>query len=202
MNQITTAQIQAAIHHLEDHGGRKTEEYPPGRPLAPKTVRHIGTLLYTCLAEADRLGTLNLPHPKANKRVRLPKLTRRRPAVIDRDKLRDLFLRATKTRLYPLLVLAAATGCRRGELLALHWSDLNKTTAELNISKSLEQTKAGLWVKGTKSGRERRIALPDWALTVLQAHREQQDRDRGMFASDYEDYAITHRTALARAQLS
>jgi hypothetical protein len=47
LNVLTTAQIQEAIHHLQDHGGRRTESEPDGRPLAPKTVRHIGTLLYT-----------------------------------------------------------------------------------------------------------------------------------------------------------
>jgi len=30
-----------------------TEAHPYGRPLAPKTVRHVATLLYTSLAEAD-----------------------------------------------------------------------------------------------------------------------------------------------------
>src|ERR1039458_6405945 len=47
LNNLTTAQIQRAIHRLEDCGGRVTTDYPEGRPLAAKTVRHIGTLLYT-----------------------------------------------------------------------------------------------------------------------------------------------------------
>jgi hypothetical protein len=64
-------------------------------------VRHIGTLLYTCLADADRLGILTVRHPMENKRVALPKLTKRRPPVIDKEKLRMLFDAAHGTRIYP-----------------------------------------------------------------------------------------------------
>jgi hypothetical protein len=72
INELSTAQIQSVIHGLEDHGGAQTKEFPNGRPLAAKTVRHIGTLLYTALSEADRLGYLTVPHPMRNKRVKLP----------------------------------------------------------------------------------------------------------------------------------
>ncbi len=108
LNEMTTAEIQAAIHRLQDHGGRRTETEPRGRPLAPKTVRHMGTLLYTVLSDADRLGVLKIPNPMANRRVLLPKLTKRRPAVLDATKLQALFESAQNTRLYPLVVLAAA----------------------------------------------------------------------------------------------
>lgn len=185
LNDLTTTQIQTAIHHLQDHGGRRTESEPEGRPLAAKTVRHMGTLLYTVLSDADRLGVLKIPHPMANRRVLLPKLTKRRPPVLDEAKLRTLFDRARDTRLYPVVVLAAATGCRRGELLALQWSDLDLQTGSLDISKSLEQTKAGLRVKSTKSEEPRCVALPEWALKVLQEHRVEQENDRAMFGRDY-----------------
>ena len=80
-------------------------------------------MLYTSLAEADRLGILKIQHPMRNKRVKLPKLPKREPAVVDKGKLKLLFDRAQTTRLYPFIVLATATGCRRGELLALQWPD-------------------------------------------------------------------------------
>jgi hypothetical protein len=119
----------------------------------------MGTLLYTVLSDADRLGVLNIPHPMANRRVLLPKLAKRRPAVLDEAKLGTLFDRARNTRLYTFVILAAATGCRRGELLALQWSDLDFQTGLLDISKSLEQTRAGLRVKSTKSEEPRRVAV-------------------------------------------
>ena len=159
INELKTAAIQSAIYRLSDCGGKKTNLHPNGRPLAPKTVRHIGTLLYTCLSEADRLGIMTVPHPMANKRVKLPKLIKRKPCVIDSEKLTVLFERARSTRLFPFVVLGASTGCRRGELLALTWSDLNLDTGEVSVSKSLEQTKKGLRVKSTKSGEPREFVV-------------------------------------------
>jgi hypothetical protein len=52
INDLSTAQIQRVIHRLGDCGGMITKDHPNGRPLAAKTVRHIGTMLYTLLAEA------------------------------------------------------------------------------------------------------------------------------------------------------
>ena len=187
LNRLTTAQIQAAVHSLSDHGGRKTPDHSEGRPLAPKTVRHIGTLLYTALSEAERLGIMTISHPMANKRVKLPKLVKKTVAVVDESKLGLLFERAQTTRLYPFVVLAASTGCRRGELLALEWSDIDFETGDVRISKSLEQTKTGLRIKSTKSGEPRHFSVPDWALDVLREHREVQDSDRRMFGTDYRD---------------
>jgi len=190
LNEMTTAKIQETIHRLQDHGGRRTQAEPQGRPLAPKTVRHMGTLLFTVLSDAERLGVLRIPNPMANRRVRMPKLTKRRPAVLDASKLQTLFDGARNTRLYPLVVLAAATGCRRGELLALRWTDLNFETGLLTVSKSLEQTKAGLRLKNTKSEDSRQLGVPEWALEVLKEHRSEQRRDRAIFGADYVDHDL------------
>ena len=190
MNSLTTALIQRVIHRLSDSGGLVTKDHPNGRPLAPKTVRNIGAMLYTCLAEADRLGDLKIPHPMRDKRVKLPKLQKRDPAVVDKEKLRLLFDRARTTRLYPFVVLASAAGCRRGELLALQWPDLNMSTGELSVSKSLEQTKAGLRVKSTKSEKPRHFAVPESVLPVLADHRAEQDNDKRLYGPDYQDHDL------------
>jgi len=169
---------------------REEQAASSGAAAVAKTVRHVGTLLYTALAEADRLGFLKIPHPMAIKRVKLPKLQKRKPAVLDPEKLGSLFERARGTRLYPFLVMAADTGCPRGELLALTWPELETSTGELTVSKSVEQTKAGLRVKSTKSGEARTIGISDWALEVLAQHRVDQTRDRELFGPDYKPHDL------------
>jgi integrase len=63
---------------------------------------------------------------------------------------------AAGTRQLPLLVLAEATGLRRGELCALRWADIDMSTGWMLVDRSVEETKAGgLRIKGTKSGRPR-----------------------------------------------
>ena len=55
----------------------------------------------------------------------------------------------------------------------------------MTVSKSLEQTRAGLRVKCTKSGKPRIVGLDDFALEVLAAHREEQNQDKVTFGSAY-----------------
>ena len=57
----------------------------------------------------------------------------------------------------------------------------------MEISKALSQTKAGVTVKSTKSGKPRRFAVPPAALDALREHRAQQDHDRTLFGSDYRE---------------
>jgi integrase len=123
----------------------------------------------------------------AGKRVVLPKKRKRQAAVLDQAKLGLLLEQTRGTRLYPVIVLAAASGCRRGELLALTWADLDDATGMVTISKSLEQLKGRhLRVKSTKSEEPRKFVVPEWALEVLREHREEQLRDRELYGCDYQ----------------
>jgi integrase len=88
--------------------------------------------------------------------------------------------------LYLLLLLGAATGCRRGEMLALEWTDIDFERRRLTVSRSLAQTRAkGVFLKCTKGGERREFSLPLLALEALQAHRTQQAQNRTMFGADY-----------------
>ena len=83
----------------------------------------------------------------------------------------------------PFLELDAATGARRGEVLALRWSDYIE--GAVFITRSLSQTKKGLEFKSTKAEEPRRVTLPDSAIASLEAHRTQQQIFREQFGSDY-----------------
>jgi integrase len=73
--------------------------------------------------------------------------------------------------------LALATGMRRGELLALQWSDVDLDAAKpfLRVERSLEETKAGLRLKSPKTKRGRRsVTLPADAVAMLRSHKVEQ----------------------------
>ena len=182
---LKTAALQGCVNRLKVSGGAASKAYPDGKPLAARTVRHIASMLYSVLADAERLEHIPV-NPMAGKKIKLPKRIKAKPAVVDPEKLAELFRTAKGTRLYPFVVVAAASGCRRGELLALTWNNLDFTTGMVRVSKSLEQTKAGLRVKGTKSGEERSFEIDEFALGVLEEHRQQQSQDRELFGRDYQ----------------
>lgn len=183
LHKLTPLTIERALHELEDTGGRANTQHPDGSPLSARTVRHIAFVVHGALETAVRWGLLAV---NPMNRVELPKLVKREAIALDRDRVKQLLTAAAGTRRFPLLVLAAATGCRRGELLALTWDDIDFDAGAVHVSKSLEQTQAGLRVKCTKSGKPRRFGLPEEALAVLREHRAQQEQERELFGPDYE----------------
>jgi integrase len=176
--------IQEAVNWLQLRGGVPTDNHPQGRPLAPKTVHSTASLLFTCLSDAARLEHIPA-NPMADRKVKLPKRPKPSAAVMDVGAVAAIFHTAEGTRLYSFVVTAACSGCRRGELLALTWADLDFGKGMMTVSKSLEQTRAGLRVKPTKSGTSRSIGLDEFALDVLTTHREKQNQHKVAFGSDY-----------------
>ena len=184
LDKFGPMQMELMINALLDHGGQKTKDCPHGRPLAPKSVRHIACVVHGCFEKAVKWELISR-NPMDG--VELPKLKKSRPKVVEKGGVGKLLERARTTRLYPLILLGLATGARRGELLALQWPDVNFETGILDVTKSLEQTKAGLRVKCTKSDKPRRFMVPVAALEALVEHRTEQDRDKFLFGTDYED---------------
>lgn len=59
---------------------------------------------------------------------------------------------------YPAVAFAAYTGARRGEVLAVRWSDIVFDRQGVTIQKSLTETKNGLLFKSPKNGRSREVS--------------------------------------------
>jgi integrase len=79
-------------------------------------------------------------------------------------------------RHYPALHLAAMSGVRRGELLALRWSDLDMETCRLAIRRGVVRTRNQGLVIGdpkTEAGK-RTIVLDSQTVNVLRLHRQRQ----------------------------
>ncbi|MBI3910324.1 MAG: site-specific integrase [Armatimonadetes bacterium] len=100
----------------------------------------------------------------------------------------QLFLHARGSRMFAPIVLAVASGVRRGELLALRWSDVDLQAGRLTVCRSLEATKAGLAFKPPKTQKGRRLPpLPAFAVRALGEHRRTQSDERRLFGKDYCD---------------
>lgn len=68
-----------------------------------------------------------------------------------------------------LFALAAVTGARRGELLGLRRSDADLDARLLTMRRSITSTtEDGVIVKGTKTGKIRRVALDDLGVQVIE----------------------------------
>jgi len=63
---------------------------------------------------------------------------------------------------------------RRGEILALRWKNVDLEKGTVRVMGSLEQTRAGLRFKSTKTDNARAVPLPKFAINELRAWKRQQ----------------------------
>ncbi len=90
------------------------------------------------------------------------------------------FLETVKNdRLYPLWLTLAMTGLRRGEALALRWTDLDLERARLSVRRSLVPINGTVEVHEPKTSRGRRlVALDPFTVSVLRAWSRRQKEER------------------------
>ena len=98
--------------------------------------------------------------------------------ALDDEQLRRLLKGFKGSALFPIVSVAAFTGARRNEILALRWSDLDPQKKELRIERALEETKAhGIRIKGPKKEKHKRtITIDDDLLALLLSERDKHLR--------------------------
>jgi integrase len=143
-----------------------------GRPLSSRTTGHAHRILHKGLeiALSRELVARNVASVIAP-----PKVEEVEVEALKADEIAPVLEALKGHWLEPIAIVALATGQRRGELLALAWGSVDLERGSMTISRSLEQTQAGLAFKApkTKSGR-REIGLPPIAIEALKTHRLRQ----------------------------
>ncbi len=71
-----------------------------------------------------------------------------------------------------LLWVVMVTGCRRGELCALRWSDIDLERGKVAIDSALTRK---LREKATKSEQDRRLSIDPYTVDLLRAHKKAND---------------------------
>jgi len=141
-----------------------------GRPLSARTVRLCHTVVSQTLDQARRWG-LVARNVAADATVPRSRKTEIDPPSV--DTLRALLDAAVaydpEFALY--LRVLAATGCRRSEVLALRWTDVEFAGGELHVRRSVAIVDGAVVEKDTKSHQVRRIAIDPATLGALEIHR-------------------------------
>lgn len=81
------------------------------------------------------------------------------------------------TRWGLFLWLTVVSGCRRGEMCALRWTDLDLVRGVMTVERSYSETAQRRREKSTKSGQKRRIALDPYTVELFAAYRTQCEAD-------------------------
>jgi integrase len=178
--EITSLHLTREWNRLLKRGGHHRSTKQP-RPLSAKTVRNIAGVASSAFARAIRWGltstnpVTNSEPPRVKKHYGIALTAAQQAMVIEAA--------SGPWCMAAFLEVAAALGARRGEVLALRWSDIQDGRA--TIARSLTQTKQVLEFKGTKTERPRVVKIPESALVTLEAHRKRQDEFHHRFGPDY-----------------
>jgi integrase len=157
--------------------------------LSPQTVLHFDRVLNRAMKGARKLRLIPV-NPVED--VERPKVEEREMQTLTDEEATRLLAAASTTRIYVPIVLALAIGLRRGELLALHWQDIDLSTGIVEVVRSLEQTSAGLRFKTTKTKRGKRpVVLPASVLEVLRDHKAKQAEERLLLGLGKGDVVFT-----------
>jgi integrase len=187
LQSIQPATLTTLYRELAISGGRE------GRPLSPGTIRQVHRALRKALNDAvenDRL----IPNNPAL-RTKIPRLKPSTPGQVWTMAHLRIFLASIRThRLYAFFHLAAYTGARRGELLALRWSEVNLRKGTVTLKASTDVIDRERVTDTPKSGRSRTIAIDPQTVALLGEHRRQQDEERDRLGAAYmdaDDYVFT-----------
>jgi integrase len=164
--------------------------------LADSTVRQIYTVLRLGLDGAVRDGLL-ARNPAAS--VQRPGVAHKEAAHLDRQRVTELLTAAESSRYQLALVLIATTGLRRGEALALRWSDIDLDAGVARVRDTVQRIDGKLSTGPVKTERSRRaIPLSPAMVTMLRRHRVTQLEERMRAANQWADTDLVFTTELGR----
>ncbi|MBK6857828.1 MAG: site-specific integrase [Microthrixaceae bacterium] len=146
--------------------------------LSARTVRICHTVVHQALDQARRWGlvahnaAVEATPPRHVRREVIPPTLEQVLLLLDAAYDEDPDFGA-------YLWVKSATGCRRGEVCALRWSDVDLDRPELFVRRAITQVGRVLHEGDTKTHQSRRVALDEVTVSLLRQHRLHQ-RERAL----------------------
>lgn len=158
LRTVTVLDIQKIIAKMHERG------------LSASTMKQVRKVFNLSLARAkkDKYITINVAEE-----IEIPVVQQKARKVLKPDEIEKMFTFLETSRWYWPLRFMLVTGLRRGELLALKWSDIDEVNKVITISDNL--TEAGLGT--TKSNKVHYVPLSNTANMCLKEFRKQLEKE-------------------------
>ncbi len=147
--------------------------------LSRRTVQFIHSVLHKALSQALKWG---LVHRNIADLVEAPAVKRKAPTTLTSDQVKQYLTCIHDDRMYPILALAVSCGMREGELLGLHYEDVDWNNGVIHIRHAIQYLIGkGLVITEPKTDKARRaIPVPEFAMAALKDHRDSQNKNQGL----------------------
>ena len=163
LDRLTGAKIDAFYASLTARG------------LSPASVRRHHALLHVAFGRAVKWGVITTnPSDKATPPP-IKRTVAQAPSVATVQQLLEAAAQGGDPVLTTAVALGAVTGCRRGELCALRWSDVDWERGALRVARSLAVIKGVASEGPTKTHSHRYIAIDDKIRDLLARRRAEQE---------------------------
>jgi hypothetical protein len=174
VSPLTMERYGFALAHVRRHlGQRPLQKLQPADlatfyaalhrdGLAPRTIKLIHRITHKALGQAKLWA---LVRDNAAELAKPPRAQDQEVKMLQPAEAAALVERLRGGPLYMIALLALGTGCRRNELLALRWCDIDLGAGRITISQSLEQTTTAFEPRGRRpvaAGGIYRYQLPLW----------------------------------------
>lgn len=153
--------------------------------LSGRTVLHHHRMLRKALQDAVNWQVIK-DNPCDS--VESPKAKKYKAEVYDKEDIKKLISALSGHELEAHISLALFLGLRRGELLALKWSDINYEDSTITIQRNLVVASSKLVLKEPKTEDSMRtIVLTPEILEILRRHKISQKEQKLRFGKHYKD---------------
>jgi len=169
LQQLTPSALNVFYARLLSGSGAGSK-----RPLSPGTVRRIHATLHRALRDAVRWNKIARSPADGADPPRLGGTPEMK--VWKTAELKSFLGAERETSFYPLWLLFATTGMRRGEALGLTWEDTDLESGRVAIRRTRVMLGYETEVSEPKTKKGRRLLMLDPATqAALQQHRERQE---------------------------
>ena len=206
LTKLTSRHLQQLYKELMENG--RTHGNKKGEPgLSSTTVRSVHLMLHCAFERAvkERL----IPRNPTDDCI-APKVRKIEMKILPQESIKDYLAAAEKRNALPMFYLELVSGLRKGELVALLWSDLDIKNRTISVSKQYVRNPNGeLTLSRPKTETSvRKVSIPQEAVDLLiQEHNKHPDNPY-MFPSSatgemyYPDSVVTlHKKILKDAGL-
>jgi integrase len=151
---------------------------------SPATALKVHQMLHSAFKLAVRWGAMP---QNTTELVIAPAVQRHEFDTFTAEQARSFLKVVQGDRLEALYVLAITTGMRQGELLGLHWQDVDLERRRLQLARQLK----------TRQSR-RAVLLPELAATALVDHRDRQAAEREQQGTSWEECGLVFPNTVGR----
>ena len=132
LNKLTTRDLQKLYNDLQSNGRLRKVQKKEKPGLSNSTVRGIHMMLHNALDRAVK-EKLILSNPTEN--CIIPKIEKQEMKILHPDHISAYLNAAERRNALPMFYLELVSGLRKGELVALQWSDLDEANCTISVSK-------------------------------------------------------------------